>query len=264
MSSTGYPVGVTRSLGNWSFQSNHVERPLDNASYEAAHPDDTLIVAGPARSGVARTASTGPSSVMPIGMFQALNLSTSVPVQPVQAIGSGRNFLLRGKSQTTWQLTRALINGRNLLRALYHNAVAAQIPVHLLDDPAAMSQTSQFFTNLDSELYYVPFGLGVIIRAKAHALVGSLYAELSMINSYATSIMAGQAMVAENVSAICDRAMPWQTSDAMSQGSIPRAMMDRILGMGPTVFPDPTNARATVGQFDDSGLENGAIAGLNS
>jgi len=262
--STGYPIGITRSLGNWSFQGNHVERPLDNASYEAAHPDDSLIVAGPGRSGVARTATSGPGSMLTIGMFQAFNVNTSVPVQPMQAIGSGRNFMVRSKSQSSWTLTRALINGRNLLRALYHSAVAAQIPVHLLDDPAATTQTSQFWINLDSELYYVPFGLGVVVRSKSHSLVMSMYCELSMINSYATSIMAGQAMIAENVSAICDRLMPWQTSDAMSQGGMTRATMDRILGMGPTVFPDPTNARATMGQFDDSGLENGAVAGVGT
>lgn len=260
--STGYPIGITRSLGNWSFQGNHVERPLDNATYEAAHPDDSLLVAGPARSGVARTTTSGPGSCMPIGMFQAFSINTSVPVQPLQAIGSGRNFMVRSKSQSSWTLTRALINGRNILRALYHSAVDAQIPVHLLDDPAATSATSQFFMNLDSELFYVPFGLGAIVRAKAHALVASMYAELSLINSYATSIMAGQAVIAENISAICDRVMPWQTSDAMSQGGMNRATLDRVLGMGPTVFPDPTNARATLGQFDDSGAENGAVSGI--
>lgn len=263
MTTTGYPIGITRTLGNWSFQSNHVERPLDNAAYEAAHPDDSLILAGPARRDVA-SVTRNSSSLMAIGMFQNFAVGTQVPVQAVQAIGSGRNFFLRGKSQSNWQLQRALINGRNLLRALYHNAVVAGIPTDRLDDPASTTTNSQFFINLDSELYYIPFGLGVIVRAKAHGLVASLYAELSMINGYNTGIMAGQAMVAEQVMAVCDRLLPFQTSDKMSTGSIPRSQMDRVLGMGPTVFPDPTQARTTLGRFSDSGLENGTVAGVST
>jgi hypothetical protein len=129
---------------------------------------------------------------------------------------------------------------------------------------AATTSTSQYWTNLDSELYYIPFGIGCIVRAKGHALVMSFFLELCMINSYSTGIMAGQAMVAESVTGLCDRSLPWQTTDAMSQGSIPRTQMDRVLGMGSNVFPDPTSARTTLGQFNDAGLDNGTVTGANS
>lgn len=264
MTTAGYPIGTTRTMGNWSFQGNHVERPLDNATYEAANPDDSLIMAGPARRDVARPGPSGPGSMLPIGMFQAFTISTAVQVLPMQAIGSGRNFFLRNKSQSNWQMQRALINGRNLLRALYHSAVNARIPVHQLDDPAATAQNSQFWINLDSELYYIPFGIGGIVRAKAHALVASFYNELALINSYTTGLMAGQAMIAESVTGVCDRVMPWQTSDAMSQGSVPRSHMDRVLGMGASALPDATSARTTLAQFTDDGLDNGTVPGLTS
>ena len=45
-----YPIGITRSMGaTWRMQDNYVERIMDNAAYTAAHPDDTLVMAGPPR-----------------------------------------------------------------------------------------------------------------------------------------------------------------------------------------------------------------------
>jgi hypothetical protein len=35
-----YPIGITRGLGTWNAQKYHVERTLDNAAFDAAHPDD--------------------------------------------------------------------------------------------------------------------------------------------------------------------------------------------------------------------------------
>ena len=60
-----YPIGVTKSLGTWKFQQHHVERMLDNASYDAVHPDDTLILAGPARKEVSTRT---PRTLMALGM----------------------------------------------------------------------------------------------------------------------------------------------------------------------------------------------------
>jgi hypothetical protein len=261
---TNYALGITRTVGNWNFQGNTVERPTDNASYEAAHPDDTILLAGVARRDVSRPNPNGLGSMLAIGQVQSFTTSSGVQLIPVQGIGSGRCFFLRGKAQTTWQMQKLILNGRNLLRSLYHNASVAGIPVHQLDDPAATAENSQFWINLDSELYYIPFGLGFIMRTKAHSLIMSIYLELCMINSYSTAIMQGQPMIAESVTGMCDRILPWQTTDAMAQGSIPRSQMDRALGIGATAFPDPTNARTTIGQFTDTGLDNGTIPSIST
>ena len=120
-----YPIGITRSLGTWNFNRNHVERMLDNSTYDAAHPDDTLILAGPARRSVARAERTSARSLRALGLFQSFSMQTQAPIQPMMAIGSARSFFLRGKSQSSWSIQRVLMNGLNLLRALYHNAVEA-------------------------------------------------------------------------------------------------------------------------------------------
>ena len=208
-------IGVTKGLNLWKFQNAYVERVMDNAAYQAAHPDDTLVLAGPARKASLGTEATespaanAENTLLAIGMLQSVQFSQSKPTQPMMAIGSGRSFFVSGKAQTQWSIGRLFVNGRNLLRVLYHNAVAAGLDVTKLDDHAANAVTSNFFTNLDSELYYIPFGMACLFRNKAHDLIGSFYVELCMINSYSVGMNAGQNMMLENVSGLADRVLPF-------------------------------------------------------
>jgi hypothetical protein len=201
-------LGVVQGFDTWSFQQSYVERVMDNAAYTAAHPDDTLVLAGPAR----RTALTqGTTPLLAIGMLQAVNFTQTKPTQPMMAIGSGRSFYVSGKAQTQWTMGRLFVNGRNLLRVLYHNAVAGGIDPSLFDDQATdIDATSKkYYINLDSELFLIPFGLGAVFRDKTHGFCGGFYGELLMITSYAIGWNAGQNLVLENVSGMADRLLPF-------------------------------------------------------
>lgn len=237
-------IGITKGLLNWKFQSNYVERLMDNSAYEAAHPDDTLVLAGPPRlSSVLEAETDGVGSLFAIGMLQQMSFSSAKPSQPMMAIGSGRSFFVSGKSQTSFTMARLFVNGRNLLRVVYHNAVAGGIDVSAFDDPAAVSAQSKFFINMDSELYYVPIGFGVIMRTKLHDLAGSFYAELAMLNSYSIGISAGQSMIMENVSGVCDRLLPMHLSDIAENpaGYVPRETVDAVLGFVDPIAPNTDN-----------------------
>lgn len=230
------PLGITRNLNSWRFQDHYVERVMDNAAYTSAHPDDTLVLAGPARlDGVDAAASTGVASLLAIGMLQSISFSQAKNTVPVMAIGSGRSFFVSGKAQGQGQMQRLFVNGRNLLRVLYHNARAANLQVQQLDDKAANLATSQFYINLDSELYYVPFGLGTLFRTKAHDVVGGFYSELTMINQYQVGFQAGGNQIAEGVSFMFDRLMPFG-QDIIIAGGVSRPTLDAVVG-----FVDSTN-----------------------
>lgn len=234
-------IGITRGIDTWRFQSNYVEREMDNAAYSAAHPDDTLVLAGPARvasafngAGTQAAVQSGTdqkNSMLAIGMLQNMQFTQTKPTQPMMALGSGRSFFVSGKAQTQWTIARLFVNGRNLLRVLYHNAITTGgIDVSTFDDPAAQNNSSQFFMNLDSELYYVPFGLCTFFRNKSHDLIGAFYVELCMINSYAINASAGQNMILENVSGLADRIIPLDaTTVATGGGRVPRSTVDAIL-----------------------------------
>ena len=244
------PIGITRNLVGWRFQDKFVERQLDNAAYTAAHPDDTLVLAGPARVDTVTIAdTTGVSSLLAIGMLQNVTFGQVKQTQPVQAIGSGRSFFISGKAQGQGSMGRLFVNGRNLLRCLYHNARAAELEVDKLDDPAAKAYTDQFYINLDSELYLIPFGLGTVFRTKAHDFIGGFYSELTMINQYSVAFQAGQNMIAENVTFLFDRLMPFGADSAV-ETTVSRATIDSVLG-----FAD-ADATRLLNETEDAETEN--------
>lgn len=230
------PLGITKGLSGWNSQQNNVERLMDNAAYTSAHPDNTLVLAGPPRfMDVSQSGTTGFSSLLAIGMLQTFQITSQKPTQPLQAIGSGRTYFVSGKSQTTWRIGRLFCNGRNLLRVCYHNAVSENLEVGAFDDPptpAGTTTLAPYYINLDSELYYVPFGLGTIFKDKANDLLGAFYVELCMMSTYTIGFTAGQNMIMEDVSGLCDRLYPFLPSQ-VAQAAVPRPTIDAIIGFTP-------------------------------
>jgi len=235
-------VTKTATQGEWLFQKRYIERLMDHNALTAAHPDDTLILAGPPRA--ITSASVNPlSKMLPIGMVQQMQVTQSKPTTPMQAIGSGRLFFVSGKAQIAASIARLFVNGRNLLRALYTNVVQAGIDVSKFDDVAAVSNNNQFFANLDSELFLIPFGMAVLFRDKIHDEIGAFYMELCMINTWAIAVGAGQNMILENVNLMCDRLRPISTDGlgSSSEAPTPSALYGAIFGDS-TTNPNPAGA----------------------
>jgi len=235
------------SADQWKFQQSYIERMMDHSALTSAHPDDTLVLAGPARAGFnsAATADGGGqndilSQMLPLGMLQSFNAMFQKPTQPMQAIGSGRLFFVSGKSQGQAQIARLFCNGRNLLRALYTNAVQAGLDTSQFDDPAcatafdAGEPDAKYVINLDSELFLIPFGLACFFRDKAHDHLGAFYLELCMINSYNIAYNAGQSLILENVSILFDRALPIRVQSNV--GGITGGSMSDMMLAAPTLM----------------------------
>lgn len=226
--------GVTKNLaGNWMYQDQQVERILDNAAYTFAHPDNTLVLAGPPRKiTVAADQMSGFDSLIAIGVLQQIGITQTKPTQPFMSIGSGRSYFLSGKAAGQIQVARFMCNGRNLLRVLFHNAVEAGLDVSQFDDPAVDNINAngnyQFFTNLDSELYLIPMGLALVFHDKAHNPVGGLYAELCMVTSWGVTVAAGQSFIMENVTIVFDRLLPYDGSLG-SKKTVGQEAMDKAI-----------------------------------
>lgn len=196
---------VTSDLDTWFAQESFVERQMDNAAISAAHPNDTLVLAGPPR----RTSDLSQMSV--VGHLISLQYSGNAPVSPTPFIGSGRLAMLRGKGTVSGSMQRLILNGPNLCHRLYANMLAfnnGPIDPSILDE-AASEEDGQIVLNLDSELFYLPFGLAVLIRNKArqHAFGG--YIELCSINNWSAGISAGQSSIFESISFVADRIKPY-------------------------------------------------------
>lgn len=228
---------VTVGAETWVTQEHYVERLMDNAAFTAAHPDDTLLLAGPARFDNTDDFIT---KLLPIGQIMNMSVAGNAPVQPMTAIGSGRTFFLRGKGQISGSIGRLFMNGRNLLRVLYTSAVQAGIDVSKFDDPAADKGSSdKFFVNLDSELFYIPFGMAVLFRDKSRRSVGAFYVELMMLTQYSIGVASGQAMILEQVGFLGDRLKPVLASSFLPQPTnddVPAfaSFNNDVLGLGAT------------------------------
>lgn len=224
-------MGITRGLTTWRFQDNYVERVMDNAAYTAAHPDDTLIMAGPPRApDPTGTVKAIDDKMLAIGHLQQVQFTQQKPTQPVMAIGSGRSFFVSGKAQGQCTLGRLFVNGRNLNRVLYHNVRKSGLQVERFDDRPAKSAARQFYVNLDSELYLIPFGLGAMFRDKVHHVLGGFYSELSMMTTYALGVTAGQNMVMEQVNVVFDRLLPFFEHDLKDYGISDLKTLDTVMG----------------------------------
>jgi len=116
------------------------------------------------------------------------------------------------------------------------NAVVAGIDVTKFDDAAAIARDAKFFCNLDSELFMVPFGLGILFRDKLHNDLGAVYLELCMINSWSLGVGAGQTMVMENVTILFDRARPITAAGAGGASADNRANYDPASPSSSTIF----------------------------
>jgi hypothetical protein len=194
---------------------------MDHSALTAAHPDDTLILAGPARYILGDTGNLAPDKLLPLGMVQNMQITSQNPVIPAQAVGSGRYFYLVGKPNHGANIARLFCKGRNLLRALYTNALMAGIDPSKFDDRASTSAKDMFVINMDSELFKIPFGLAVFFRDKIHDALGALYMEACLMTNWSVGVTAGQSMIMENVNIIADRIIPISPTLVNPTGAYP-------------------------------------------
>jgi len=214
---------ITDKFNNWGSSTNtNIERSMDNTAYSAAHPDDTLVFAGPPRIVEVDGIDSGVfGEYAAIGMLQNISITQSKPFQPMMALGSSRSFYLGGKAQGTAQIGRLFLNTDSLLKRVYSNIIpkveggTANTGISpfsgsdvIKDNPAGDDSNKNLLINLDSEFFLIPFGLGVIFKNKARETIGGFYMELAVIPNYTVSVQAGQSMIMEGVAVLFDRLIP--------------------------------------------------------
>lgn len=227
------------SIDGWNPQDACIERLMDNAAYTSAHPDDTLVLVGPARF----SATGNISDLKPVGMLQQMQVSQQRAVQPLQAIGSGRNYFLAGKPMVNFSIGRLFAKGPNLYKALYANVMTDDVIKGFNPSERATSDkyTDGVF-NMDSEMFLVPFGMAICFRDKSGGNLGSFYIESCMLSSYQIGVAAGQNMVMENLNGSADRLYPIDLSTAdqtanffndPGEGNLVQGPSDTTLSGGP-------------------------------
>jgi len=214
-------------LRQWEFREYHVQE--DVPATEFINAASTLIAAGPPRlkdaigNQVGQTGQgrdTQRSFVFPIGVIEAISLSQARQLQRLFEIGSKRSYFIPGRTIGQVSLTRTLFDGPSLMRLLmayFPEELLKRFGTNLLLASSAVIRCpeirnspgySDFFINLDSEVFDNPFGIFIAHKDSCGENYGALYLENAFINSHQMSVSATSTLIAEGVTIQYDRMIP--------------------------------------------------------
>ena len=207
------PVRTDVSTWITNYKEQFIEHSHDQSTFSLVTPDDSLIFIGPPR-----LAGKDHTEFYAVGFVNSFNYSEQSQVQPMKAIGSRRHIFARTNAPVQGSIGRVMVLGSNLYRALYamtglSDKIANRNSKFSVGDTA---DKSSWYTNLEEDLFRVPFGLGIIYNSPASIAAdqnkqsaGAEYIEMIQLQNRSVGFQAGGAMIMEQVSFVADRVVPW-------------------------------------------------------
>lgn len=210
----------------------------------------TLLCAGPASlsealqplsgnlTGSTPNLAAGGIRLVPIGLAMGVNLQINRQSSKIFEVGSRLAYTVSGRVAGGISMSRALIDGANLLKVLYAGEVSDDASESLTPNGAGVYEKHvKFMTgnaaereginvpvigsgnialNLDSAFFNHPFGLAMIMRDQTNQQVSQHFFEGCVITSYSISISADMNVLTEGVSMEFTRIVPIITTTDVS------------------------------------------------
>lgn len=240
------------SLLNWNWAAENVQSEIKNG--ENVSSESALILAGPSRLEHLSDDGSGTflgssNSLLPIGVLSNISFTQNRPVQKLFEIGSKRSYFIPGRNFAQFNASRILFYGPSLMRVLYALAperLVARLGTPLNIDPDSNGQgvaslpeydklfqegelksvpgyggtnnedNRDFFIDITSELFTVPFGMCVILKTAQDKPYGAMYLEDCYLESHQMGLDSGQVVIAESVSGQMDKITPIQLATQTS------------------------------------------------
>jgi hypothetical protein len=236
------------SFLSWNWASEHVQVELQNGEYVSA--ESTLVLAGPSRlkmiTAMNGDALSAQSQLYPIGLLQMLTIAQNRQVARLFEIGSKRSYFVPGRLFANFQMNRILFFGPSLLRLLYaiaptytygkpfnfeaegiapaaksklqeNPAYSALFPLDVKLAPgygaASDKDNRDFYINLASELFNIPFGMCLLFKDARKRPYGAFYAEECMIEAHSMGVDSNNIVLAEGVNGQFDMVQPIQVHE---------------------------------------------------
>lgn len=189
------------------------------------------------------------NSLIPIGLIQGIQVAQNRQLSRLFEIGSKRSYMVPGRMFANFTVSRFLFYGPSLMRLLYALAPIGpgqklgEFGTELLIDPDEQGQpisfldtyndlfpnknldvapgwggsvgeggNRDFFVNLTSELFNVPFGMALVFKDTRDRPYGAMYLEDCYIETHNMMVDASTVVMTENVSGQFDRISPIQLS----------------------------------------------------
>jgi len=232
-------TAVTTDLAAWAsqYKEQSIEMHHSNAMFDLVSPDDSILIAGPAKlSGVADTLGLSGGGFYVIGVCQSIQIQDSTQIQPLKSVGSRRHLFTKTNVPASASIGRMMFYGKNMARALYMNIDQPSVEINDKYYQGDTYGTSNFLSNLEEDLYRIPFGLGIIYHTPRTAsqsadqggvAAGAEYLECCYLQSRAVSVQSGQTTVMEQVQILADRVVPWDSYKQRTEVASPVAANGR-------------------------------------
>jgi len=235
---------------NWNWAKEHVQAELTNGEYISAESTlllagpsrlEYLLTPGADLQQVK-------SSLYPIGLIQNFMMAQNRFLTRLFEVGSKRAYFVAGRLAANFQINRVMFFGPSLLRLLYAIApsnienfggnpftfaddtqpgsylaqnqtvspprYAALFPQRLLAAPGyggtAGKDNRDFFINLASDLFQIPFGFAAIFKDAKNRPYGACYLQEALIEAHSMGVDANNVVIAEGVNGQFDQVAPIQ------------------------------------------------------
>lgn len=226
-SSTG--INTVTAFSNWdeAYKDGFVEQSHDFSELSLILPDDCLVIAGPPRITNWKDA---PEHA--VGYVQGLTISQTSSVQPLKGLGSRRHIFAKTNQPVSVQINRMIFTGASLLHTLYASHKTSYLKQNEHFDAGsyganrAYNAKGNIYTNIEDDLYRVPFGLMVYLNSPAMLDTGtsgsySLLIEACTLQSHTMAITAGESFIMEQVSLFADRVVGYKGDSNGSDDDTP-------------------------------------------
>ena len=235
---------------NWNWAKDHVQAELVNGEYISAESTlllagpsrlEYLLTPGQDLQQVK-------SSLYPIGLIQNFMMAQNRFLTRLFEVGSKRAYFVAGRLAANFQINRVMFFGPSLMRLLYAispstienfggqafkfaddtepgnflpNAkttspprYAALFPERLLASPGyggtEGKDNRDFFINLASDLFQIPFGFAVIFKDAKNRPYGACFLQECLIEAHSMGVDANNVVIAEGVNGQFDQVAPIQ------------------------------------------------------
>ena len=202
---------LDKSDGAIDFHNKVVQ--FDDDPNAVASGEATLLFSGPPVWSKV-VAGTNQGNLVPIGTVQGISDGGSVNVQPYREIGSKIKRFARGSADYSVTVGKVITWHSNLLHAFYAwipNLEASKsktLKMLLAPGNAGDVAGNRHFTNLDSDLFGVPFGLALVTITADGQVLSKEYWEKIIVGNLGKQISAGQPIIQEQVQLLLTRKVP--------------------------------------------------------
>lgn len=233
---------------DWNWASEHVQVELKNGEYVSAESTLMLAGPSRLSMALAGGDTGMGQYLAPIGLIQMFQIAQNRQVARLFEIGSKRSYFVPGRLFSNFQMNRILFFGPSLLRLLYAVApvgkgqgqvlkqteagvaptdnATIKTPQEYRDlfpsgvetngyllppgfgSSSANEENRDFYINLASELFNIPFGVCLVTKDAKQRPYGAFYLEDMMIEAHTLGVDSNNIVIAEGCNGQFDMVRP--------------------------------------------------------